>query len=151
MIRLVLIALAMLGTCQVKANEPIDWPKLMQAIGERESGLYRNAWNKLERAAGIYQMRPLALKDASDWAKDQGGKGWTEADLYDTRQAAAAMRGYYMRWRHRARTPEEFCRLWNGGSGWIYKAYKTDEYAASVTARYYQLVQQSRDRSPKLL
>lgn len=115
----------------ISANEKIDWPKLFKAVALKESSSNPKAWNKKENALGIFQIRPICLKDLrrkyavklqlvhflrvdfSQWAFVAYGKMWG------------------------ATTAEEYCRVWNGGPRGSTKE-STKNYWRDISTNYYK-------------
>jgi len=77
-----------------------------------ESGGDPIAWNPRERAVGIVQIRQLAVNDINH----HYGTRYKLGDFYDVDLSRWAV-GAYARI-HKARTPEQIARTWNGGPQW---------------------------------
>lgn len=91
---------------------------IYNAIAEVESGTDDRAYNRNERAAGRYQIRPIYLRDVNRIA----GTNYTLDDRYDAQKALEIVQIYtdhyaeiYKRRTGKPITDEVIARIHNGG------------------------------------
>lgn len=89
----------------------IDWLALLTAIAMVESNCDPDSVNLKEKAWGLYQMRPRALRDANEVA----GTSFKSRDLAKPAVAVSMLRAYCYRYLGNDPTVEEVVRTWNGG------------------------------------
>jgi len=89
--------------------EDIDWPRLIWAVGQVESAGDTFAYNKKEKAYGLLQCRQGVVTDLNQTYH----MGLRLEDLYSPAVSAWAFKHYGLR--YKARTAEQFVRIWNAG------------------------------------
>jgi hypothetical protein len=89
----------------------MNWLLLLKAIAIVESGCDPDAVNMREKAWGLYQMRPAALRDANEVA----GTNFKQRDLKKPQVATSMLRAYCYRYLGNDPTISEVLDLWNGG------------------------------------
>lgn len=101
----ILILLILAGGCRA------DLHPLFDAIAHVESGNDPNAYNEAERAAGLYQLRPIYVADVN---RIVGEKRFTLDDRWNQAKSEAMMLIY---WRHYCpgASWEVMARIHNGG------------------------------------
>jgi hypothetical protein len=104
---------------------------LWAAIVQVESGGNAGAYNRRGGAAGIAQIRAVAVKDLNRIARLRGLEArYALADRYDSAKSREMWRLYlafygarYTKQTGEAPTDEVYARIWNGGpSGWAKNA-----------------------------
>lgn len=100
--------------------QAMSFEKLLDAIAQVESGGDRSAFNKDEKAHGVYQMTQGVIDDVNNFVLKK--KVYTIDDAYEPENAHAIAVAYMQYWgrkykkrTHRNPTPEVYARIWNGG------------------------------------
>jgi hypothetical protein len=88
-----------------------DYDKLLSAIAKVESGGNSKAYNAKENAAGLYQIRPIYLKDVNRFSKEQ----FTLADRFDPAKARRIVIAYLEHY-CKGKSFEYMARCHNGGA-----------------------------------
>jgi len=102
--------IALMLSSSVAACQPnIDG--LLRAIATVESGNNPNAFNASENAAGLYQIRPIYLKDVN---RIVGHDEFTLADRYEPERAEQMVRIYFGHY-GKGKSLEQLARIHNGG------------------------------------
>lgn len=110
------------------------YPDLWEAIVWRESRGRVDAYSRVEKAAGIIQIRPIVIADLNRIA---GREKWTLADRWCPAKSWMIFREYTGHWIDRfdlEDTAENRSRIWNGGPRG-YRKTSTLEYWKSVKER----------------
>ena len=90
----------------------LAFSNLFFAVGLKESDGNPNAINKVEGAYGIFQIRQMALTDIN---RAYGTKFKLKDFLGEQGIARSQMAFLMYGELYGAKTPEEYCRIWNGG------------------------------------
>lgn len=95
--------------------EPIEQPKLIQALIMVESSGNNNAFNASENAAGCLQIRPIMVREVNRILRKQGDT--LKFDLSDrwNRDKSLKMFHIWREYHHPNSTDEVIARNWNGG------------------------------------
>jgi len=95
-----------------------QFSKFLDVLGQVESSNNPKAYNKKEKALGIYQIRPQYFKDAQDFNPKL--KNYTHKDCFNPLISAWVVKSYMRRWEPKALKENDFetlARLHNGGCG----------------------------------
>jgi soluble lytic murein transglycosylase-like protein len=106
-----------------------DMNRLLAAIAQVESSGNPLAYNKKENAAGLYQIRPIYLRDVN---RILGQETYTLADRFDPVKAQAIVTIYLAHY-GKGKTLEQLARIHNGGNSGDKKA-STLKYWQKVKA-----------------
>jgi len=102
----IIIPLLLAAGCQASLRP------LFTAIAQVESGGDPNAYNETERAAGLYQLRPIYVQDVN---RIVGEARFSLADRWDQAKAESMMRIYWQHYCGDGATWEQMARIHNGG------------------------------------
>jgi soluble lytic murein transglycosylase-like protein len=91
--------------------------QLLAAIAQVESGSDPNAYNEAEQAAGMFQLRPIYVKDVN---RILNYDGYSLEDRYDPNKCVQMMCVYWAHYLNPDRigrypTYEDYARVHNGG------------------------------------
>ena len=106
-----------------------DYRTTFTAIAKIESSLKSYAYNRVENAVGIVQIRSLYLIDANKHL----GTNYSHRDCYDVSISYSLFRAYMKK--YKAKTIEECIRLHNLGCNWKRKSWKANVFYKKVITR----------------
>jgi hypothetical protein len=120
-----------LKPAKVKPVEPIEQPKLVQALIMVESSGKDNAYNASEDAVGCLQIRPIMVREVNRILRKQGDTlRFKLKDRWD-RDKSLEMFHIWREYHHPNSTDEVIARNWNGGP---------DGYQQESTIKYWKKV-----------
>lgn len=120
-----------LKPAKVKPVEPIEQPKLVQALIMVESSGKDNAYNASEDAVGCLQIRPIMIREVNRILRKQGDTlRFKLKDRWD-RDKSLEMFHIWREYHHPNSTDEVIARNWNGGP---------DGYQQESTIKYWKKV-----------
>ena len=117
----------------IPAGSTSQFDIFLKVLAAVESGGDPTAYRKAEKAAGLYQIRPIYLRDVNKIIARQGLPAYTQADRYDPAKSRKMVEIYlscYCTEARLGRVPTwlDAARIHNGGpNGW--KKKSTEGYA----------------------
>lgn len=111
----------------VFGRELKDFDKFLKILAVVESSNNPKAYNKSEKAIGIYQIRPDYFKDAQEFNKEL--INFTHSDCYNPEISKIVVKSYLSRY-CKENDFESWARCHNAGWNWKKKLNKTDKYWA---------------------
>ena len=131
MSRIGMIGVLLVGTAVPAVAWATPSEALWKAMTHVESRGNAKAYNPRDGAAGVIQIRSIAVKDLNRIARRRGLEvRYTLADRYDSAKSREMWRlylayygAYYAKRTGETPTDEVYARIWNGGpSGWAKNA-----------------------------
>jgi hypothetical protein len=113
-------------TLTIEIKPPIKpYEAITNAVAMVESNMDDNAYNRIEKATGRYQVRPIRLKDYNK----RTGSHLKLKEMYNPLKAEKVFLYYAMQIGYQ--DPEKIIRCWNGGERGM-KKKSTKEYYKKV-------------------
>lgn len=96
-----------------------------KALGQVESGQNPKAYNKIENAIGVYQIRKLYFTDAQNFAPEL--RKYKHKDCFDEKISKKIVLAYLSKYCKNG-SFEDFARCHNSGPNWKNKKHLTEKY-----------------------